>query len=206
MIYLLNADVSGQVKIRPTDFSARDDKDTPDPGGALFDWRFGDPLPEELVHDFGSRTIIYGAPLKELIEVPLAIMSGYIIANETFKSILEGLEPGVHSFIELPLWSAKDKAYSEIPYYLVNVTAKVRCVDMERSRTMVGTFEGRDYGILDGLLPTNWVVDETHCEGHHLWRDDICTMSFFGSQELRDRLRAEKIRGIIAQKTTLVYK
>jgi len=182
MIYLLRDDVSGRVYRAPIGLSAQNDKEKPRRGpdeqfyrGVSFDHSFPDDLPENYINDIQSRTIVFDGPLDKLVEVPLGETAGYFIVDERFKNIVESLEPDTHSFVELPLWSKVDQAYS-----------------------------GRSCSKVSGLLPENWVVYEGQYEGHHLWRDDICTMSFFVSQELRDALKAKKIRGLEFLQTTQV--
>jgi len=124
MIYLLRDDVSGRVYRAPIGLSAQNDKEKPRRGpdeqfyrGVSFDHSFPDDLPENYINDIQSRTIVFDGPLDKLVEVPLGETAGYFIVDERFKNIVESLEPDTHSFVELPLWSKVDQAYSEFENY-----------------------------------------------------------------------------------------
>lgn len=127
--------------------------------------------------------------------------TGPFIVSERVRDILEELEPGAQQFHPIAV-KAKDgkpiKGHATLPYFILMLPPVLECLDHER--TISGGRRGLD--AVRGLLSLGTRKEDVITlrsdvvAGHHFWRQSKEKgYEFFGSEELRLRLKDEKLRG-----------
>lgn len=110
---------------------------------------------------------------------------------ETFKQLVEELEPGVHRFFPIDLYGPDGKLYSRRYYF--QILNRVAFLDKERS----------DFDVSRGVMEMGNIgygpiyYDHQAVEGLHLWRDRYYGRNgVFVSDELAQRIMEANLKGV----------
>lgn len=127
---------------------------------------------------------------------------GPFIVNQHVRDILEELEPGVQQFHPITV-KAKDgkpiKGQTALPYYILMCPPLLDCVDIDRTTwgdfgTGVAAFAR--YGRLGTADDATITLRGSIIRGHHFWRWKAPSgYNFFASDELRQKLKEQRLRG-----------
>jgi hypothetical protein len=149
-----------------------------------------------------NLSLLVGRTRKGKVPAVLGWSVGPFVVNQRVRDILEELEPGVHSFYPIAV-KAKDgeqiEGRSALPYFIILHPPALDCVDPDRT-----TFGTSGIG-LDAMMraphlgtgPDKTItLKGSVIAGHHFWRGaEPLQHYFFGSDELKKRLEAEKLKG-----------
>lgn len=117
------------------------------------------------------------------------------MVSESFRQLVEDMEPGVHQFFPFDLRNGKRGEPAPEQYYILNIATLLDSVDPEKSDVKrrrgvagkPGTF------VVSGLSD-KFVVRSDVIAGHHLWRERYVGSVFFGSEEFINRFNALKLK------------
>lgn len=141
----------------------------------------------------------------------LGWITGPFIVCELLKEKLESLEPGIHSFMPIEIFSAgqheQEKSYGI--YYWILSPPRLNAVIIEETTFTKGV--GRaGYELSGGRISSSaadiCVVDGDVIAGHHLWQlpsdfgatkahPDNAWVAYFCSDELRDFIKSNHLDG-----------
>ena len=135
-----------------------------------------------------------GRPKKGGIPHILGWSMGPWIVSPRVRDIIEELEPGVQEFCPIELIS-KDGKRSLATYFLVLPPRQLEAIINPRIDT--SRKDKVSITTIDGLDPDRvCVLDSDIIREHHLWRGEWpLQLTYFCSDELGDRLKAEKLDG-----------
>ena len=122
--------------------------------------------------------------------------------SETFKNIVEGLEPDVHQFFPFEVIGKAGKLLDR-PFFQINVLSKIDAIIPEKSNvywslaTTLGT-----YVLRQGSGPIQLTLRRDMIAGHHLWLADkqYSTSDMFFSDDLMNAVKAANIKGLHAHR------
>jgi hypothetical protein len=134
-----------------------------------------------------------GRPKKGGIPHILGWSMGPWIVSPRVRDILEELEPGVQKFCPIEL-VGKDGGRNLASYFLILPPPQLEAIV---SPEINAALRARDIMTMDTLDPHGLcVLDSGVIGGHHFWRGERPVhLTYFCSDELRDRLKAEKLDG-----------
>ncbi len=143
------------------------------------------------------RTLIVGKPRKGKFPDILGWTLGPWIVSPRLREIIETLEPGVHDFVPIHV-RGDDGTSDHGMYHLILLTQALAAVIHEETKFSAGigleAAKKCRYAISTGSGPC--ALDADIIEGHHLWRGAIpMQKSYFCSDELRDHIEVEGMRG-----------
>lgn len=148
------------------------------------------------------KRLLVGKNSRGDVPAILGWSTGPFIVNERVREIIEELEPGVQQFLPITVRAKDGKAIKgkpELPYYIILQPPVLDCIDFERTTWGDhGTgFEAfQKYKRLSEGDKARITLRRSCIARHHFWRAaDPLHYNFFCSDELRSRLRAEKLRG-----------
>lgn len=126
-----------------------------------------------------------GLPLHDMRE----IWGKGLLVNQTFKDIVEGLEPNVHQFFPMAIEQDGKVIFERYYFHICNyldALAKDKCVPpVAPGRIYMPTHDGNDR-----------VVFDTQKVGkHHAWNDHS-TIGRFVSNELLEALQSAELTGL----------
>jgi hypothetical protein len=131
----------------------------------------------------------------------LTILHQYVVSTR-FKSIVEGLEPGMHQFIPIKVKTGSDP--SEVcTYWIVNVLKVINAVlpsaEIARLRE-IGKIPTQEK-LKRSLGPSYTFVDRNLVAGSHLWRTGYISTSadLYFSEELMRQMEEAKLIGLKAR-------
>jgi hypothetical protein len=113
------------------------------------------------------------------------------IVSSRVREIIDELEPGVQEFIPIELIS-KDGKRALATYFLILPPPQLDALICPQS-----VLQNVGATTIQALDPQKvCVLDADVIRGHHLWRgQEPLILTYFCSDELRDRLKAEKLDG-----------
>jgi hypothetical protein len=131
------------------------------------------------------------------------------VVNDRVRRLIEGLEPGVHTFIPVTLQDVKNDRLLE-GYFFLYVGQAIDAVIISRTEFMGGFGEEgfRKEPLLQGLSHTI-VLDSAKIAGKHLWAGgqarlggggDPHACHLFCSDALAKTFKAEKVKGWVFDK------
>jgi hypothetical protein len=138
------------------------------------------------------RKLRVGRPKKGGTPHILGWSMGPWIVSPRVRELIEELEPGVQEFSAIELIS-KDGKRSLATYFLILPPPQLEAIIKPEIDAVV-----REKSmIMDALDPHRvCILDSDVIQGHHLWRGQRpVSLTYFCSDELGDRLKAEKLDG-----------
>jgi len=164
---------------------------------------FGDPFTDEEVAAL-PKTLLVGRPRVGGIPHILGWSIGPFVVSPRVHRIIEELEPGRQCFLPLAVKSKDDRKIKgktdHGTYYLIMHAPLLDAVVIEKTDFINGFgragFEASSRPLLSLAKGTSCVLDLSVAAGHHFWQGtEPLRQFYFCSDELRDRLKAEKLDG-----------
>ena len=128
--------------------------------------------------------------------------TGPFIVNQKVRDILEELEPGVQKYQPITVKSNDGKpikGQATLPYYILMYRPPLDCIDIDKTTWGdygTGAAAFARYGILGRGEDVTITLLGSVIRGHHFWRWKGPTgYDFFGSDELRQKLKEQGLRG-----------
>ncbi len=116
--------------------------------------------------------------------------------SQSFKDLVEELEPGVHEFFPFLLRIGFWGDHAPQSYYVMNIMTKLPCVDIDAG----GVSVGRDrFGNIAYLSPEHFpykqiTLRKSDIQGLHVWRDQYLSGSFFVSDDFMKQFNDRKMK------------
>lgn len=166
-------------------------------------WSWGQPIDEAYL----PIRVTFTRLDNPLMDFGTLFRSSQFAVTESFRKVVEALEPGVHQFAPIEATGPDGGPLPE-PIYMLKVLTVLPGIDNERSGLklrkmpppmqgiMKGDVTGEDRFRYNFAYPT-WYRDDV-VANHHLWVDDRTLISdHFVSDELRAAIEAAGLKGMM---------
>ncbi|MEM9287828.1 MAG: DUF1629 domain-containing protein [Pseudomonadota bacterium] len=119
----------------------------------------------------------------------------HVAVSQTFKDILESLEPGLHQFQPVEVIT-RSGAVSEMQfYYFRNLQCLDGCVDYEQSILSEDSIPGRRFSSrLASFMDDELVMKKDVINGRHFWMDKQRSSLWFFSEDLQAEVERQKLK------------
>ncbi|MEM6666542.1 MAG: DUF1629 domain-containing protein, partial [Pseudomonadota bacterium] len=119
------------------------------------------------------------------------VYHGRPVVRDTFKAVVEELEPGVHQFLPVAILPKKNCPEIEGEFFLFNIMHKRECVLISKTDHRKVPSSGGGFHYRVAPYPTRQIgISKPQVEGLHIWRSPVYLESyFFISDTLRLRIK-----------------
>jgi hypothetical protein len=158
------------------------------------------PTPEK---DKNFKLWTSGATEKSRKRIPAVIgRADVYYVSETFRQLVEDMEPGQHQFFPYALRNGKRGQLTDEPYYIFNITHRVQALSVPEERK-AEVFRGPSkYVPYPRILPFAihynqndvYSLRGVEVEGLHLWQEPVVSGGFFVSEAFLAEFDARKLK------------